>query len=418
MQLAKFPVLRERIHKAALDDDGIAKKILHDQWKQLVIEPMSKLNITPACRSLVLVVDALDECDKQGDIRQVLQLLANPEALRTVRLRVLITSRPETDIRHGFSQFLQGRYQESILHNISKPAVDHDIYVFLNSKFKRTLPTDWPGEQAIQHLIQKAAGLFIWAATAYRFIHKGGPFHEQRLHLLLQGDANTTEPEDELNIIYITVLKNSVRPNFNEQEKKSFYTMLKGILGSIVLLFSPLSADSLASLINFPGRNLRPMLDYLHSVLDVPEGRAYPIRIHHPSFHDFFLDTKRCTDPQLQVDGTEIHWALANSCIRIMADKLKKDICNLYLPGALANEVDDNQIEQSIPEELQYACSFWVQHLQESKSPLLDNGDVHLFLRKCLLFWLEALSLLKRINEGIIALISLGNLVKVSNSPT
>ena len=44
--------------------------------------------------------------------------------------------------------------------------------------------------------------------------------------------------------------------------------MLKGILGSIVLLFSPLSTDSLASLINFPGKNLGPMLDYLHSILD------------------------------------------------------------------------------------------------------------------------------------------------------
>ena len=417
MQLAKFPILGERIHEAALDDDGIANKILHDQWKQLVIEPMSKLKITPDCRNLVLVVDALDECGKEGDIRRVLQLLANAGALRTVRLRVLITSRPETDIRHGFSQFLTGVYQESILHNISKSAVDDDIYVFLNYKFKRTLPTDWPGEQAIKLLIQKAAGVFIWAATAYRFIHEGGPFREQRLHLILQGDANTTEPEDELNKIYITVLKNSVRPNYNEQEKENFYKMLKGILGSIVLLFSPLSADSLASLIDFPGGDLRPMLDYLHSVLDVPKGRACPIRIHHPSFRDFFLDTKRCTDRQLQVDGNKIHWALADSCIRIMSDKLKKDICNLHLPGALANEVDEYQIEQFIPEELQYACSYWVQHLQESKSPLLDNGDVHLFLRKHLLFWLEALSLLKKINEGIIALISLENLVKVNNSP-
>ena len=417
MQLAKFPVLGKRIHKAALDDDGIANKVLHDQWKQLVTEPMSKLKFRPIRRNLVLVVDALDECDKQGDIRRVLQLLANAGALQTVRLRVLITSRPETDIRYGFSQFLAGVYQESILHNISKSAVDDDIYVFLNHKFKRTLPTDWPGEQAIKHLIQKAAGLFIWAATAYRFIHEGGPFREQRLHLILQGDANTTKPEDELNKIYITVLKNAVRPNYNEQEKENFYKMLKGILGSIVLLFSPLSADSLASLIDFPGGDLRPMLDYLYSVLDVPKGRACPIRIHHPSFRDFFLDTKRCTDRQLQVDGNKIHWALANSCIRIMSDKLKKDICNLHLPGALANEADENQIEQFIPEELQYACNYWVQHLQESKSPLLDNGEVHVFLRKNLLFWLEALSLLKKTSEGIIALISLENLVKVNNSP-
>ena len=398
------------------NDDGIANKILHDQWKQLIIEPISKLDIKPVPATLVLVIDALDECDKQGDIRRVLQLLANAGTLQTVRLRVLITSRPEKDIRHGFSQVLRGIYQESILHDISKSTVNNDIYIFLNHKFERTLPNDWPGEEAIEHLVQKAAGLFIWAATAYRFLYEGSPFHEQRLHLILQGNANTTEPEAELNKIYITVLNNSLRPNYSEQEKNDFYKMLRGILGSIVLLFSPLSADSLASLINFPGKNLRPMLDHLHSILDIPIGQAGPIRLHHPSFRDFFLDTKRCTDRQLQVDGNEIHWALANSCIRIMSDKLKKDICNLHIPGALASEVDDNQIEQFIPEELQYACSYWVQHLQESKNVLLDNGEVHLFLRKFLLFWLEALSLLGKISEGITALISLENLAKVNNN--
>ena len=98
VQLTKFPVLGEWIHKAKLDDDEMANKILHDQWKHLVIELVSNLDIEPACTTLVLVIDALDKCDKQGDIRRVLQLLANSGTLQTVRLRVLITSRPEKDI--------------------------------------------------------------------------------------------------------------------------------------------------------------------------------------------------------------------------------------------------------------------------------------------------------------------------------
>ena len=414
VQLAKFPVLEEWIHKAASDDDRIANKILHDQWKQLVVEPMSKLETKLVRKSLVLVIDALDECDKQGDIRRVLQLLANVGALQTVRLRVLITSRPEIDIRNGFSRILQGVYQESILHDISKSVVDNDILVFLNDKFERTLPTDWPGDQAIKHLVQKAAGLFIWAAIAYRFIHDGRQFADRRLGLILQGSASITKPEDELSKIYITVLKTSVGHGYDDEEKETLYELLRESLGSIVLLFSPLSIDSLASLINRPGKDLRQTLDHLHSILEAPERQSCPIRLHHPSFRDFFLDTKRCTDRKLQVNRYKAHWALANSCIRIMSSKLKKDICNLYLPGALASEVDDNQKEQYIPSELQYACSYWVQHLQESKGLLLDNGEVHLFLRKNLLFWLEALSLLRKVNEGVIALISLENLVKVS----
>ena len=412
---AQFPVIGERIRKAALDDDGISNKILHDQWQQLVIEPFSKLEIEPVLATLALVIDALDECDKQGDIWRVLRLLANAGTLRTVRLRIVITSRPEKDIRHGFADVLGDVHQESILHDVSTSTVNHDIYIFLNHKFKRTSPKDWPGEQATRRLVQKAAGLFIWAATAYRFLDEGGPFRQQRLDLILQDNSNNTKPEAELNRIYITVLKNSLGPNYSEQEKTDFYNMLNEILGSIVLLFSPLSADSLASLINFPGQNLRPMLDHLHSILPIPNGQTCPIRLHHPSFRDFFLDAKRCTDRQLQVDRNRVHWALANACIQIMTSKLKNDICNLHLPGALASDIDDNQIKQFIPAELQYACSYWVQHLQESKNVLLDNDNVHLFLRSHLLFWLEALSLLKKTSEGISAIISLENLVKVNN---
>ena len=209
----------------------------------------------------------------------------------------------------------------------------------------------------------------------------------------------------------------STNHDYDEKEKEGVYRMLKKILGSIVLLFSPLSADSLASLINLPGEYLRQTLEHLHSVIDVPEGQVCPIRLHHPSFRDFFRDAKRCTDRQLQVDRKKTHWALATACIRIMYDMLKRDICSLRLPGALAAEVDEKLIEQCIPAELQYGCSYWIQHLEESNSVLLDNGEVDRFLRHRLLFWLEALSLLRKISEGIIVLILLEKLVNVSDIP-
>jgi hypothetical protein len=65
---------------------------------------------------------------------------------------------------------------------------------------------------------------------------------------------------------------------------------------------------------------------------------------------------------------------------------------------------------------LQYACRYWVQHLQSSESSLADNGQVHVFLREHLLHWLEALSLIKKTSEGVLAIISLESLVIVRNS--
>ena len=423
VQLAKFSVLGERIREAELNDDGIANRILHDQWRQLVIEPLSKLDTQSIGVMLVLVIDALDECDKQGDIQRVIRILSDSEKLQKIRLRVLITSRPESNIRQDFSHFLCGMYQEFILHEISNSVVDSDISIFFDKKFERLSLQDWPGKQAIERLVQKSAGLFIWAATAYRFICGDKnfmlPIARKRLHLLLQDNGSITKPEDELDKIYTTVLENSANHDYNEDEKKWVYGMLREILGSIVCLFSPLSANSLATLIKFSGEDLRHTLEHLHSILDVPE-KVGTVRLHHPSFRDFFLDTKRCTHRQLQVDSTRIHWSLADSCVWIMSHKLKKDICNLRLPGALANEVDKNRIQQFIPDELQYACNFWVQHLQvqhvqESENLLVDNGKVHHFLRKYLLCWLEALCLLRRLSDGISALISLEQLVQVNN---
>ena len=368
---------------------------------------------------LVLVIDALDECDKQGDIQRVLRLVADVGALQKIRLRILITSRPESNIRHGFLQFLRGMYQEFILHEISRSVVDNDIFVFLKQKFERLPLRDWPEKQAIERLVQKAGGLFIWAATAYRFIcGNRTPISlvaQRRLHILLQNKGPITEPESELDKIYTTVLENSANHDYNEEDKESVYEILREILGSLVCLFSPLSVDSLATLINISGEDLRRTLESLHSILEIPAEPDCPVRLHHPSFRDFFLDTKRCTDRQLQVDRNNIHCSLANSCICIMSDALKKDICDLRLPGTLTTDVDGNRIEQFIPNKLQYACNFWVQHLQESGNLLLDNGKVHLFLRKYLLCWLEALSLLRKTSESISALISLKNLVKVNN---
>ena len=72
VQLAMFPVLGELIDKAEKNDGKIANKIPHDQWKQLVVEPLSKRDPQSIGATLVLVIDALDECDKQGDIQRIL----------------------------------------------------------------------------------------------------------------------------------------------------------------------------------------------------------------------------------------------------------------------------------------------------------------------------------------------------------
>ena len=97
-----------------------------------------------------------------------------------------------------------------------------------------------------------------------------------------------------------------------------------------------------------------------------------------------------------------------------MSHKLKRDVCDLRKSGALASEVESKRIERCLPAELQYACQYWVQHLQRSEAQLYDDDQVHQFLREHLLHWLEALSLMGKISEGVVAITALESIVMVS----
>lgn len=437
VQLAhNVPHLRRYVCEAIKEQSDIASLSLRDQWHHLILVPLSKLSVhSGRSLSYILVVDALDECNDKNHIRIILELLAEARSLEPVRLRIFITSRPESPIRHGFYQIPDSQHQDLILHSVSSTAVERDITNYLEHNLEIIrqecqLPDDWPGEQDLRSLVQHANGLFIWAATASRFIREGRRFATDRLSVVLDGDcslddssmddstegsstdSSTIAPEEQLNRIYLAVLQNCVR-KFKRQEKKKWYHMLRETAGAIIILFSPLSAFSLAALLDVRCEDITRTLDDLHSILDIPDDPTRPIRLH-PSFRDFLISKKRCNDAHFQVDEKHAHRTLVTSCIRLMSVSLKQDICGVCAPGMLATHIRNGLVEQCLPPEVQYACLHWVQHLQKSGVQLCDNDEVHQFLQVHLLHWLEALSWMRKISEGIHAITFLGSITLVS----
>jgi hypothetical protein len=386
------------------------------------LRPLSKLD-SNSCRSIyLLVVDALDECDNENDIRILLHLFAEVGALERVRLRVFLTSRPEIPIRHGFYQIPDEEHQDFVLHNIWPSIVDHDLTIFVEYKFKdireeRSLDANWPGEEAIKRLVQAASGLFIWAVTACRFVREGKRHAARRLDTILNsgGSASTvTAPEKHLDEIYTTVLMHSIPPEYTDEEKEESYRMLRQVLGSVVILFATLSIYSLSRLLRAPQEDLDQTVEDLHSILNIPKDKTQPLRLHHPSFRDFLLKNSRCQDPNLWVEEKHAHQMLAEGCIQLMSNVMKQDICDLGVPGKLATDVDTSRVEQYLPPELQYACLYWIPHLQQSSLQLRDNDQVHQFFQKHLLHWLEALGWMGKISDGILAISSLETQILVS----
>ena len=440
-QLAKVSSdLKCYIYDAVGKHPDIAKKGLREQWKRLVIQPISKLQAESVRSPLVFVVDALDECDGETDIELLLQLFAEAYTVGPIQLRVLVTSRPETPIRPSFRIMPRIRHRDIILNDIPRAIVDKDILTFFEEKLRvlrswwDTLPSDWPGREIINLLVSRAHGLFIYASTVCRFLEQNGKQWppEDLLHLVVpqNGTGHSSlwkasetvmtheSPTKDLDMIYTQILEHSLRDIRNEEDKQQIAGIFRHAVGTIVILFTPLSTAAIASLLDLKEQFVRARVQNLRSVLEVPDGREYPIRLLHPSFRDFLLDEKRCSDRQLWVDEKKAHTAMADSCIRLMSDKLRRDICSLHLPGALAEDVEDDQIERCLPPELQYACRYWVQHLQKSGLHLHDDGPVHMFLQEHWLYWLEALSLMRKISEAILATISLESAAVVRNLMT
>jgi hypothetical protein len=416
-QLAEIiPFLQKQICVTIVGRSDITNLSLLDQWRELVLGPVSRLE--KSHQSYILVINTLNEYEGDSNVRIILELLAEARSLKTVRLRVFLKSRPEIPTRHGIYRIPQAQHQDFIFHNIPPIIINYNISLFLEYNLgiirqEWSLGTDWPGEVVLRQLILYACGLFIWALTAYRFIREGKRFAHKRLETILKGSSGgVTAPEKHLDEIYHTVLKHSISSDYSEEEKEETCDTLKYTLGSIVILLSPLSISSLSRLLQLPREDIDSIFNDFHTILDIPKNPTRPLRLHHPSFRDFLLNKDRYGD--FWIDEKEIHQILATSYIQLISQTLKKDICELYTPGYKATQVESSHIQKCLPPTVQYACLYWVQHLQRSGSPAYDSEEAHRFLQAHLLHWLEALGWMGKTSEGILAISSLEALILVS----
>ncbi|KAL2839313.1 hypothetical protein BJX68DRAFT_258903 [Aspergillus pseudodeflectus] len=383
-QLANHIIpLQSFICKAIEACVDIGTQSLSDQWRQLVVRPLSSLTDRCSVPPFVVVIDALDECDDDRNIRTIIQLLGEAQLAASDVLRVFITSRPTLPIENEVSRLPEESRCGLILHHLPSEALHHDISVYLQHELRMiaqamALDSSWPAPDAVEFLAAKSSGLFI-----------------------------CTGPEQSLNEIYTSVLRRAVSKTYTDQEQQKLYNLLRQVLGTVILLSSPLPLESLCRLLQIRIQSTTYILRNLHAILDIPHDLSHSIRLHHPSFRDFLLDKGRCNDPNFWVDEQKAHHD----------SSLREDICDIRNYGASIDDVDETRLQQSLSLEVKYACLFWVQHLQQSNAPLEDNDAVHEFLSEHILHWLEALGWMRRVPEGIRAIVSLESMALDNDCP-
>ena len=411
-QLAhRYPQFRSYIVRTIKKDPILVHTPLISQFENL-ISPLSEANV-----SCVIVIDALDECIDNQPASAILSVLG--QFVKWLPLvKFFITGRPEPQIRSGFRlPLLEPLTQIFLLHEVESSSVNDDIQLYLTQKMAEItkhrsdleLHNPWPHDREIKALTKKSSGLFIFASILVRFIGSGHHQPNERLQLVLSEASGTMhEGHTGVDSLYSQVLLHA----FSDVNDPELFISFKHILGAILLAFNPLSPEKLSAILGISIPLISTILRHLHSVILIPTNKDEEIRIFHKSFLDFLQDEKRCKDSRFHIDPPAHHGNMAFGCLRLVGG-LKRNPCSL-LPFTMNQDTPDilQLLENELGSGMQYACSYWVQHL--GLSPMNHDyiGQAIDLVAKTLEsapLWIEVMSLENKLEEVIYSMYGLLN---------
>ena len=425
----KIPGLDAFVAKVITQDPLIFDKALGEQFDKLIYQPLHQMDLTMHDSStFIVVVDALDECEKERDVQIIINLWSRLAYLATVRVKLFLTSRPELPIQLGFKDISTTVHRDLVLQDaVPHTTIQHDIFIFLKyavGKIRTSYNTcylsgtpldqDWPGDERLQALVDMAVPLFIVATTIYRFVNDPNWDPREQLESILQSsDVRNSKQMAQVYLPVLTQLSARLKDSHNTDK---LYQEFRMIIGSIISLSEPLSIQSLAVLLNISPGTIEHRLQPLHSVLRIPTDPDMPIRTLHLSFREFMLSDELHLE-QFKIDGAATHRMLLSRCLHLLSGPggLKENICELDYPGKPRREIDQSIINDHITPTVQYACQYWVQHVQHGNVEIHDQDNVHMFLQKHFLHWLEAMSIINRLAEVIRQTRVLQSLLSVSD---
>ena len=368
-----FPTLA---YQLSLYDDSFfqnvyeSRKSAHDvpksrslerQFTELILKPLSTSQFRQ--KTVGIIIDAVDEGQDGMDIIPYLcKLPASP------CLKVFVTSREEPDPSLGFHHFQ--------LHNIEDSIIQQDLTLYLSSQLGKLRPPDvatpWPSPEDLEILVAKADRLFVYAATVVKFVgnRQWSDPQEQLERLLLTTNANTSSsPWRDLDDMYSKIVKDAI----GEEMDEDLVARFKLVVGSIILLQSPLSVTSMEALL---GKKVFPAVKMLRSVFLVPEEQDADTRSipsFHPSFPEFLLH--RCPQDPFSIDEQMHHAVLAKLCLRCISGIEEHPL----LEG------------RPIPEHIIYACYHLGDHLSRASTDAALLEALNAFGWQHLLRWAELL---------------------------
>ena len=384
-----FPPFRNIVAKRLSNDPHLTPETMQDF---LFIDFIRSVPRRPS-RSLVFVIDALDECGTTQTRPGILRTLTNA-ATQAPWLKIIITSRPEADIQYFFdSSTHPSHIRRDLATNREAGA---DLRIFAQSQLKLVaskwyLSSLWPGESMLDRITTRANGLFIFIKTLILALEDCEDPDESLNTAMQDSDGTGLKP---LYGLYSSILKARKVPRNTEFQR---------VIGAL-LITAPhrsLCDETIAELAGVKPNLVKKWVDDLGSLLyrDVEDHGG--IRVRHLSISEFFV-SEHC-DYQVRLQDAHVHLGIA--CLKTMINQLRFNICKLEDSRLSNADVEDleSRTKQHISDALWYSCRYWANHL--CFTPNNGEQDVMGSLREFFeglypILWIEVLSILRMVSIG------------------
>ena len=373
--------------------------------KGLLVGPWQQSEATPGPKPppYLIVIDALDEIVGNGGSTFLHHLLNAVDEYDLRGLKFLVTSRSDPELVtlcEGFTTDAVCRLQD-----VPIDEAKTDIEKYLKAKLPKLARA---GSPKLAELEQRAGGLFIYAATAVKYLtpRKSITVREQTEMLneflsKLSEPASTSDATSLVDELYRQIMYDTFS-KFNgkvlDRRLLILYTFLctaERTSTSIVAALVPDGDDEAASAV----------LCDLHAVLYTQDNQVF---WYHASFPDFIFDRARSNfrfcdrDFAFSCNKAAHHNILGKSCFRVMKMEpsgLRFNMGNI--PSSFLFDRDNavvltEQVNKNINTVLRYSCRHWIHHLPSPGSVDAENlcNYISKFLQIHVLFWIEAMNLL------------------------
>ena len=379
---------------------------LHDidgRFKFLIETPLLSLNDVSREDLPVIVIDALDECgglrydlpgkDDYKGLLHTLKHWAHVDHLK--RFKLVIASRQEDHIIQTFPKLISIHITVPSGSDVQLgDAASEDIRIFLKSSLKSMGMKDTLIKKALDYLVPRAAGIFIWATTVANFLELDP---EGRFATLEKGLKS-------LYSLYEKIIKASFGHELDEEEIGA----VTSVMGAMIFAKQALDDDALIMLpqVRIPYSDANRLGLIRKGLASVIESGSI-LRFHHRSLEDFLLSTfflQQLPEFSTVQDRGYHEHQLAVLCLKtLVSPSLHFNMCNLE--SSIIKNVDiQPTFKSTIPSLVLYSCLFWVDHIIQTPFEEKMIEAVEFVMYEKLLFWLEVMSLTGNVHEAYMIL--------------